>query len=150
MIKTCICKQCGATFQGGPRAWYCPGCRMDRRKEREARYRREGSIRPLGSMDHCEVCGQEYIVSGGRQRYCKNCAQEAIRESDRKLSLKWYNENANDINPVRKLKRRKMENICVICGKIFPCNGTKRNTCSDECRKKQVKEWRRNADAKRK
>lgn len=30
--RTCI--RCSRSFQGGPRAWYCPDCRKERQRER--------------------------------------------------------------------------------------------------------------------
>lgn len=31
-IRPRTCRECGATFDGGPRAWYCPNCRAIRKK----------------------------------------------------------------------------------------------------------------------
>ena len=36
-LKPRVCRQCGATFLGGPRAWYCPDCRAERRAEADRR-----------------------------------------------------------------------------------------------------------------
>ena len=33
VIKDRVCRQCGAVFQGGPRAWYCPECAYDAVRE---------------------------------------------------------------------------------------------------------------------
>ena len=63
-----ICRQCGMSFYGGPRAWYCPSCRTERARERNRNF--VAAARPIGSTDKCAVCGKEYIVKAGRQKYC--------------------------------------------------------------------------------
>lgn len=148
-VRPRTCRQCGATFNGGPRAWYCPSCRKEREKMRAAGYWKNGVSRPIGSSDLCEKCGQPYIVASGLQRYCESCRNDAVKEIDRQQGLEWYHKNADTYNSVRKIKRRKNQ-ICVICGKEFPCDGTCRNTCSDDCRKVQRREWQRKAECKRK
>ena len=32
------CRQCGRTFWGGPRAWYCPECRKERQAAQQQAY----------------------------------------------------------------------------------------------------------------
>ena len=71
-IRPRTCRECGTTFDGGPRAWYCPSCRAIRQKEADARRRKNGTIRPLGSIDHCTICGKEYIVKRLRLRHGRN------------------------------------------------------------------------------
>ena len=144
-----VCKQCGITFLGGPRAWYCPGCRLERRREMDARRHRTGSARHLGDTDKCVVCGADYIVTGGNQRYCPNCAPSAVAEKDRQQSLEWYAENKAEYNPVRNQRRRKNEAVCTVCGKTFHQHGIPVKVCSDECRNIRKKQWQRKADAKR-
>lgn len=150
VIRTRKCRQCGREFSGGPRAWYCPGCRMERKNRALERAGIDVVKRPLGSTDKCAICGKEYIVNGSRQRYCPDCASKAVKEVDRQQALKYYNDVKGTYNPARYKKRRVKTKICVICGKEFPCNGTARNTCSDECRKKQRQAWQRTADKNRK
>lgn len=73
MIKDCICKACGGTFRGGPRAWYCPDCSARHQYLNCQAYKqrkKQGSVRTLGSKDICIVCGAEYTVNGGKQKYC--------------------------------------------------------------------------------
>ena len=38
MLLSRICKNCGCTFEGGPRASYCPECRKGRYKEYNKKY----------------------------------------------------------------------------------------------------------------
>ena len=135
-IRPRTCRECGAIFDGGPRAWYCPNCRAIRKKESAARCHKSGTIRPLGSIDHCTICGKEYIVNSARQRYCKDCAPGAYRQADREASKKWNEEN--NYYELRAQKPRRGQKVCVICGKpISP--GTPRITCSKECDRLRIK-----------
>lgn len=154
VIRVRTCRQCGCEFRGGPRAWYCPGCREQRRLERDRKFQQNkragiSSERPLGSIDHCEICGKEYIVKSARQRYCPDCAPGASKEADRKQGIEHYADMKSINNPIRNEKRRIKAKTCVVCGKEFPCDGTARNTCSEECRDRQRQEWQKVADKKR-
>nr|DAK78432.1 MAG TPA: putative cytoplasmic protein [Caudoviricetes sp.] len=149
VIRARVCRQCGREFQGGPRAWYCPECRTARKEETDSRYLRGKAQRPLGTIDHCKICGKEYVVKSARQKYCPDCAEKAVKEVDRKQAIEHYEATKKLTNPIRNEKRRVGMKTCVICGKEFPADGTARNTCSDECRKKQRQEWQREADKKR-
>lgn len=128
-----ICRECGVTFQGGPRAWYCPECRKRRERER-ARKRSKDPARKLGSTDLCENCGAEYIVQSGLQKYCKKCKPIMHKALDRRQSLDYYNTHKDDINPRRNAARRVPWRRCVVCGGLFQPRGT-RKTCGGECRK---------------
>ena len=93
-IANRICRQCGKTFLGGYHAWYCPECREERKRETDARFRaKHGADRPLGSIDHCDVCGGEYIVANWSQKYCPSCAPDAIRETARIAALRRLREH---------------------------------------------------------
>ncbi|WP_127580779.1 hypothetical protein [Paenibacillus koleovorans] len=142
------CKQCSASFEGGPRAYYCPTCRYERTKIADALHKRKqraGMVsRPLGSTDQCERCGNDYVVAGGLQRFCQTCKPIHAKEYDRDTSIEFYHENKERINPTRNPKRRKRSNICAWCQKVFePVDG--RTTCSDECKRlhtnRNVREW---------
>ena len=99
----------------------------------DARRHRTGSARHLGDTDKCVVCGADYIVTGGNQRYCPNCAPSAVAEN----------------NPARNEKRRVKQVACTVCGKLFDCGGKPTKVCSPECKEKRRKQWQREADAKR-
>ena len=76
-----ICKACGASFMGGSRAYYCPDCRAERKKKQKLEYearKRAGNVRKIGSIDNCVICGKPYTVEGGNQKYCPDCAPEAV------------------------------------------------------------------------
>ena len=132
-LRTRICRECGRSFSGGPRAWYCPECRAERVKEKDRGYHRNGPARQLGSIDQCKICGNDYIVKSGTQRYCPKCAPEQYREIDRQQSKAWYTANAS---PAKRKTIRQASSAaipCVVCGKLFV--PTDRSlTCSPECR----------------
>lgn len=137
MIQDRECRECKNKFKGGPRAFYCPVCRHERRKQAKAAYQKRkaaGDHRPIGSVDKCERCGKEYTVEGSLQRFCPECQPIHTLEYDRETTLPFYHENKGRINPVRNIKRRKRGNICAWCEKEFePVNGS--TTCSEECRR---------------
>lgn len=110
-IRPRTCHQCTAVFDGGPRAWYCPECRVKRYKARKAAYRQNGPARPIGSTDICNVCGKTYIVNSGMQQYCKDCAAEALRDIDRKQGLEWYKNNSEEYNIARNSVRKELRKI---------------------------------------
>lgn len=145
-IRPRTCRACGTTFDGGPRAWYCPSCRAERQKEASRRARKEGTKRPLGSIDHCVICGKEYIVNSARQRYCPDCAPEAYVAADREASKAWN--AANDYYAKRAQSPRSGIRLCVICGNPLP-PGSNVVTCSPECRKENLTLSRRRAEANR-
>ena len=141
MLQKRICRQCGRSFQGGPRAYYCQECREERRRERSRKYKQNGSARPLGSIDQCELCGKEYIVNGSLQRFCPECQPIHATEYDRATSLEFYGEHKARINPPRNERRRQGLKICEWCGNEFETH-TVSKTCSAECRRKlKNKKW---------
>lgn len=103
------CKSCGAHFLGGGRASYCPACRAERQKKQKSEYearKRAGTVRRLGSIDHCAICGKPYTVEGGLQRYCPECAPAAVGtialEQAREYAKKHFLERAEN----RKMARQ--------------------------------------------
>ena len=120
-----FCKECNKEFVGGPRAWYCPECREKRKKVAKKEYeerKRKGQSREIGSIYKCEICEKPYILMGSLQRYCPDCAPDAIKEIDKKQGLEYYNKNKQKINPSRNQKRRK-DIYCKVCGeKILGSN----------------------------
>lgn len=138
MLQRRICQQCGRSFEGGPRAYYCPSCRIERKRDHDAdfqRRKRKGNYRPLGSIDKCEQCGKDYVVEGGQQRFCPDCQPIHAKEYDRETAIEFYHAHKDRINPVRYQRRRKPPKKCAWCGKEFK-TGTRALTCSPECRRK--------------
>ena len=127
-LRTRTCQTCGAAFTGGPRARYCPTCRAERQKTRERKYQVSGYSRHLGDIDNCVICGGEYVICSGRQKYCPKCAP--------------------DYRAKRHKTPRRGVKVCVVCGReIVP--GTPTVTCSPECAAAHRKEAQHRADAKR-
>lgn len=127
-----VCRECGKSFPGGPRAWYCPDCRAERLKAQSAAHKQRGTARPLGSIDKCVVCGGDYVVNSGRQRYCPSCAPEAVRAIDRKQSIAWNKENTTPDQRRMERNNSVVEIHCCICGKKFRPTDSSR-TCSASC-----------------
>lgn len=145
MLQDRKCKDCGCTFTGGPRAYYCTSCRYERQKkvQRESKARaRKGQTRKLGSIDKCEMCGNPYVINAALQRFCPICQPIHAKEYDRKTSLEYYHKHKLRINPIRNMRRRIKFKYCVYCGKKFDVYG-KRQTCSEECRIKNNRRWQR-------
>lgn len=130
-IRPRTCRQCGASFFGGPRAWYCPACRTERKRAAEKRRKAHGSARPLGSTDLCRRCGKSYVVEGSRQTYCKACADIAVTEAVRRRKREYAQANRDAMN-AHKQAMRADRKICVVCGKKFNPK-TVSVTCSPEC-----------------
>lgn len=142
-----VCRQCGATFFGGPRAWYCPNCRVDRVKAQEREHKRSGPVRAIGSTDLCAACGGEYIVNSGRQKYCPACSGKAVNEAIRNHK-RQYAANRKEQIADYKTAMSSNRHVCVVCGKIFDSN-LPTVTCSDACDAVRRKNHQRAADAKR-
>lgn len=150
VFKERTCRQCGRSFLGGPRAWHCPECREARKLESYKKYAKKGrkADRPLGSIDKCVICGKEYVVNSARQKYCPDCAYDAVREVDRPMSKVWNAEHKDTYYPKKNEKRRK-KRYCVICGALITAK-TATVTCDNpECKKERIHQRQRAADAKR-
>ena len=137
------CKTCGKTFSGGPRAYYCPDCRAERQREQNRKHKANGASRKLGSVDQCARCGKDYIVVSGLQRYCPDCARDALLENERPKSRAYMEQRRKDGTIDKNLDR-----ICIICGKPFR-SSTATVTCSPECAKENRRRTQAKADAKR-
>jgi hypothetical protein len=150
MIKTKQCADCGNSFVGFQNAKFCPDCGAGRRRQSAATLRKNGPKRPLGSIDKCAVCGAEYTVKGGLQKYCDGCKADAYLAADKIGGLRYYAANSSQTNPLRNERRRTEEframnsarrrkpplKKCAWCGKDFPHGGTSRITCSEECKRR--------------
>lgn len=147
MLINHVCRECGRTFKGGPRAYYCPECRDDRKRKQMNEYharKRAGAVRKIGSTAMCESCGKPYTVQSGQQRYCPDCAENQIAAKDRQQGLEYYHKNKDWINPIRNLTRS--THVCRICGKVF-VGEHKQFYCSPECLKeanrRHAEKWRK-------
>ena len=147
VIRDRICRQCGAVFPGGPRAWYCPSCRADRQRDADRRSKRTDPARPLGSTDTCKRCGGEYVVESGRQLYCKRCAEIAVRETVRAHKIEYTAENRDRLN-AHKQAMRTDRKVCVVCGSVFDAD-TPTVTCSPSCAAKLRRQRQEESDIRR-
>ena len=146
-INDRTCRQCGAVFRGGPRAWYCPGCRLQRRREADKRHKRNGTSRPIGSTDKCIRCGLDYVVNSLRQVYCKLCSDIAVPEKVRQQTLQYKNAH-KDALLRNKSESHRNRNICIICGAVYDTS-TPTVTCSPACAAKLKKLRQDEADIRR-
>ena len=148
-IRTC--RQCGSEFLGGPRAWYCPTCREERKKRHDREFKerkRAGKVIPVGSSIRCETCGKDMIKNGGFHRFCDECAANHLKQVDNAQSIAWNKSHPAEALSAKRNSKGK-ERTCVVCGKTFIGDGTRRNTCSSACKKEQTRQCRRRADIKR-
>lgn len=130
-VRPRVCRNCGITFDGGPRAMYCPDCRAARQRMQSAAHKRSGAARPIGSTDTCTMCGAEYTVESGRQMYCKDCAPEAVQESVSRAKAEMAAEQPEKIDAAREGRKSRMI-PCAACGQPFhPTTPTP--YCSDLC-----------------
>lgn len=146
VVRARICRECGTSFLGGPRAWYCPECRAERKKM-QRKSRKNKTVRPLGSIDICQNCGEKYIVKSGRQIYCPDCADDVVREKVNAHKRQYMQDNKEKFAP-HKAEMRSNGWVCVVCGKTFD-KDTPTVTCSEECAKQLKKINQDNADIKR-
>ena len=153
-----VCQDCGAQYTGNIKSKRCPKCQdaADRRAKAKSKQRQaKGNVRRIGSTDYCARCGEPYIVTGSRRRYCKDCAEQVMRENLRANERKWYREHYVDPDKraERNAARRKgwqAERTCPICGKEFVASSHNVKFCSDECRIINTNNRRRIAYARRK
>ena len=140
--RTCI--DCGTTFIGYPKSKRCPDCQAAVNRERERMNKRTGPKRPLGSTDHCEACGAEYVVESGLQRYCKKCARSATVNNIRAAKRVYQAEYLTPERLEQKAENRSYNKVCPVCGNVFE-TGRPDVYCSDECRKSVLREADRSA-----
>lgn len=142
VIADRICIDCGTTFKGGPRARRCPICREAARRAKK----KKPTVRPLGSIDKCQRCGNEYTVESGRQKYCPACQKDAILEWQRIHKI-GYNKKTN-IKNKKQEKRNAQLKACLYCQRAFRSD-TASAYCSEYCKKEQAKLSQCIADIKR-
>lgn len=137
VIKTRICQDCGTEFSGGPRAKRCPSCAEKARYETNKRHRVKGTNRPMGSIDKCQWCGQEYTVASGRQKYCSEKCQRLAVLAWQRDHKKGYNKSSGQ-EAKKQHRRDDAKRICIYCGQAFSSK-TSTNLCSDYCRSEHKK-----------
>lgn len=137
VMRIRTCQDCGIEFFGGPRAKRCPECAYLASKEDWKRHKKSGTARPIGSVDKCVICGSEYIVNSGRQKYCSDkCQRIGVLEWQREHKRGYGKASGQDEK--RKERREAKKKICVYCMRSF-YSDRPTNTCSDYCRSEQRK-----------
>lgn len=127
------CWQCGKEFDGRIRSRYCPDCAAERQRERDRQRRKTGAARKLGSIDHCEICGAEYVVVSGRQRYCPTCAEEEKKKYAARMKREWYDAGGKQKRDASRARLKTDATVCPVCGKAFTASSEHPHYCSREC-----------------
>lgn len=141
-LKPRVCQDCGVEFMGGARAKRCPVCSAQAR----ANYKRKPVARHLGSIDKCALCGSEYVVRSGRQKYCsEECQHTAVKEWQREHKKGYAKMSGQDVK--KNNRRRSVEKVCIYCQRVFKSNKST-NLCSEYCRAEQKKLIQCKADIK--
>lgn len=146
MMWHTTCVTCGAAIYRPIKCIRCESCQAEVNRQRNAICHSKGAKRPLGSIDICQRCGQEYIVEGGMQKYCKSCSHIATQKSIREHKRDYMADMRAD--PVKgeaiKQGKRVVPRIipCSRCGKPFETK-TRAAYCSDACRKAAIKEYQK-------
>lgn len=139
------CADCGKTVYGHIKSTRCKECQAarDRITAAQSRERKKrGHTRKLGSIDLCQHCGKPYVVNGGAQKYCKACAEFAVKQN---ISKKKREQGKDPEIRTRKRENRREDakhykhiGICAYCGKEFTRTKERRLLCSDECKQKSA------------
>lgn len=147
VVKIRTCQDCGVEFYGGPRARRCSDCAYKAQQETSRRHTKTGAKRPLGSIDKCIICGKEYIVRSGRQKYCsEDCQRIGVLEWQRQHKRGYGKASGQIIK--KQIKRKQIKKICVYCLRTFTSD-IPTNTCSDYCRQEHRKLLQCEADIRR-
>lgn len=137
VVKIRTCQDCGVEFYGGPRARRCPDCAYKAQQETNRKHKKTGTKRPLGSTDKCVICGKEYTVVSGRQKYCSDACQHIGVLEWQREHRREYNKSSGQDEKKRE-RREAQEKICVYCLRPFK-SSSPTNLCSDYCREEQRK-----------
>lgn len=114
VVKKRVCRECGINFDGGPRAWYCPVCRAERKRKQKAEHekrKKTGNNRLLGNTYKCEICGEDYTLESGTQRFCKKCAPIHLKEVDNKQSKNWNKIHTEEMKVHKENEKKRHEEI---------------------------------------
>lgn len=120
---------------------YCPSCRAERIRKHNREYKqraRAGNTRRIGSTAYCVSCGKPYIVAGGLQKYCPDCATVEVGKTVN-AHKREYARGRMDVNTARKKKLSDAQmSICAYCGNQYKQQGNE-TYCSPECRRELMR-----------
>ncbi|MCI5679656.1 MAG: hypothetical protein MR278_06755 [Bacteroidales bacterium] len=133
VVRIRVCQDCGVEFYGGPRAKRCSECAKIAIKI-TSKNRKSVPNRKIGSIDTCKLCGAEYVVNSGRQKYCSDeCARIAVLQWQREHKS-GYAKSSGQYEKRRELQRNQKK-VCIYCGRVFSGRESS-NTCSEYCHNK--------------
>lgn len=146
-LRSRSCQDCGVKFLGGPRAKRCLGCAHKAQLESGRRHKKNGTKRPLGSIDKCVICGNEYAVVSGRQKYCSDaCQRIGLLDWQRDHKEGYHKTSGQDTK--KQARREQSKKICAYCLRPFSSSSST-NTCSAYCRAEHRKFLQCAADIRR-
>ncbi len=90
-LNVFVCQICGNEFQTkANHAKFCPNCRLQAQLERNKTHQHNalmGKTKTVGSEQTCPICGKNYILIKGSQKYCADCQKkQAIKSSVKSVS----------------------------------------------------------------
>lgn len=122
-----VCEDCGAVFEAGRAARFCPACRK-RRQQAYAKAERR-----------CVVCGRTFIGTP-RALYCPECRVVKHREN--------YQRHMARKKKGRTIVRGETRGTCEVCGRTFVLMAGGQRYCPDcakaaymEADRRQSKAW---------
>lgn len=86
------CPDCGVTVWRHIKCKRCADCQAEANRIASKEYhaaKSRGHTRIIGDQYPCERCGQLYVLASGRQRYCPDCAAEAVTANVRAYKRAW-------------------------------------------------------------
>lgn len=131
-----ICLDCGCTFWGYPKQKRCPECAVERAKNLKRIRKERNSVRHIGSIDKCPICGSEYAVSSSVQKYCsKKCAKIGYDIYNKTVKTMQAMENYKKLKEMEKERNSNKKFVCKYCKAEFISKGGYSPYCSIYCRK---------------
>lgn len=98
---------------GYPKSKRCPDCQRNADRARDRQIKASGPVRRIGDTDICVICGKPYVICGGLQRYCPDCAPEAVRKrvnaTKRAYAKSWSEQHTEYRKEMRNSGRKKEE-----------------------------------------
>ena len=144
-FRLLTCPICGAEEMRHIKSKLCSACQIEQDKKTTREYKERsmaGKARHLGEKYPCEECGEMYILSSGKQRYCPICAPKVVAEHIRNSALQRY-EDAKASDPdflekrnARRPKRDDEWKTCVVCEKKYLAGRGMTLYCSEDCQSK--------------
>lgn len=152
------CPDCGAVVWRHVKCVRCEACQAAAKDLSDSAYRARrasGAARKIGEQYPCEACGEPYVLTSGKQRYCPRCAPHEVAENIRAQSRAWYRDAyGTPEGKTKKAEQRSRKAVpviksCAKCGREFETSSCA-IYCSDACRQAALREQYRAYNQKRK